>query len=298
MVTKNDYLPLKLVSVALFIELSIIGVVPIHGQEISDHKWSSETLLNDQDTPQLGHFDQALQKRESKEEFNPMNITQYQPASPSQSINSILSFSVTFIPPGVGKPKYTVGAASRGKCPQDAEAVTPYVTPLIPNTNYGFTVAERPTFFVYLPETSAKRAFFSLRDANEDYYYQTIFPIASNPGIISFELPEDAPALEIGKTYNWSLVTICGQALRPGDPKVQGEIKRIELDSEQISKLESMSPSERAVWYGLEGIWYDTLTAIAQLKQSHPKNANITSSWEEILRSVGLEAISGKPLLE
>ncbi|NEO32567.1 MAG: DUF928 domain-containing protein [Symploca sp. SIO3C6] len=279
-------------------ELSFIGAVPTNGQEISAHKLSSETLSKELDALKLGHSDEVLQKEEKKEEINSLNTTEYEPASPNQALNNLSAFSVNFIPPGVGKPKHTVGAASRGKCPQDAAAVTTPVTPLIPNTSYGFTVAERPTFFVYLPETSATRAFFSLRDANEDYYYQTIFPIASNPGIISFKLPEDAPALEIGKTYNWSLVTICGQALRPGDPKVEGEIERIELDPAQMSKLESMSAFERATWYGLEGIWYDTLTAIATLKQSNPKNANIASTWEELLRSVGLEAISIQPLVQ
>ncbi|NEQ23043.1 MAG: DUF928 domain-containing protein, partial [Microcoleus sp. SIO2G3] len=143
-------------------------------------------------------------------------------------------FQVTFDPPGDGKPDNTAGGASRdsGQCLQDAIASQPTITPLMPTSNRGLTAVERPTFFVYVPQTSAQKAFFTLKDKDESYYYQVTLPILGTAGIVSVKLPADAPALEIGKSYQWSFVTICGESLAVDDPRVEGQIQRIELNQE------------------------------------------------------------------
>jgi hypothetical protein len=116
------------------------------------------------------------------------------PTLPGHSV-----FQVTFEPPGDGKPDNTVGGASRdsGQCLQDAIASQQTITPLMPTTNRGLTLVERPTFFVYVPQTSAQKAFFSLKDKDESYYYQATLPMPETSGIVSLKLPADAPALEI-----------------------------------------------------------------------------------------------------
>ena len=81
-----------------------------------------------------------------------------------------------------------------------------YVTPLIPPSQIGRTVASHPTFFVYVPETGAKEVLFSLQDANRNHHYQTTFDISGKEGIISFTLPEEAPAIEMNKPYLWYFV--------------------------------------------------------------------------------------------
>ncbi len=202
---------------------------------------------------------------------------------------------VIFEPPGDREPDNTAGGASRdgGRCPQDAAVESPAITPLTPATSQGLTVAEHPTIFVYVPETSAQTAFFSLRDREEDYYYQSTLPLPSTPGIVSVELPADAPALEVGKDYYWSFVTVCGTSLSVDDPRVEGQIQRLAATPDRLSQLEALSPLEQAVFYGADGIWYDTLTALAELERSQPDNA----SWNTFLESVGLAAIATEPLV-
>ena len=218
----------------------------------------------------------------------------------NQTLPSHSVFQVTFDPPGEGKPDNTAGGASRdsGQCFRDAIASQPTITPLMPTTNRGLTVVERPTFFVYVPQTSAQKAFFSLKDKDESYYYQATLPITGTSGIVSFKLPADAPALEIGKSYQWSFVTICGERLAVDDPRVEGQIQRIEPNKEFSSQLKNLSPLERAAVYGADGIWYDTLATLAELRRSQPNDITLAATWENLLKSVGLDAIATKPLLQ
>lgn len=207
---------------------------------------------------------------------------------------------VTFDPPGDGQPDDSVGGASRdgGQCPQDRLAANSPLTPLMPTTNYGLTTAERPTFFVYIPQTSAQKVFFSLQDQTKTYHYQTILPITGKQGIVGFKLPDGAPPLQTGKSYQWSFAILCGNALRPDSPMVQGWVRRTELKPTVSSQLKQANSLQRAISYGKEGIWYDTLTSLAEAQRLQPQDPTLVASWEELLKSVGLEAIATKPLVQ
>jgi hypothetical protein len=138
-----------------------------------------------------------------------------------------------FQPPDdeAGAPDDTVGAGSRdgGHCLADRVAQgTPGFAALMPAR--GQTNSERPTFSLHVPPTVAKAVFFSLKDAEEDYYYQTTIPLPDTPGEFRFPLPEEAPALEIGKEYVWSFSLICRENIDPNDPTLNGSIRRIEGD--------------------------------------------------------------------
>lgn len=258
MTWQNGYLPLKLLSVSLSLKLLFIAGLPTQVQAQPESAIADKTI-------------------------------------PSRSI-----VSVTFDPPKGGQPDNTEGGASRdgGTCPQDSKASHQSVTLLLPSNHYGLTVAERPTFFVYVPQTSAQKAFFVLQDENENYYYQKNVQVPGTAGIISFKLPSDAPVIEIGKSYKWSFVLMCGESVRPDSPRGEGRIQRIEKNSALSSQLEKLSPLERAALYGKDGIWYDTLTSLAQLRRSQSKDLTLAANWEELLRSVGLEAIATEPLLQ
>ncbi len=223
------------------------------------------------------------------------------PVAPGQSISDYSIVSVTFEPQGNRRPRDTAGGASRdggGVCPQDtATTLNPAITPLEPGIHNGLTISERPTFFVYIPETSAQKAFFVLKDQKEDYYYQTSISMPQKAGIVSIKLPAEAPALEVGKNYQWSLVMMCGEAVRPDSPGVGGQIQRIAANPSLNNQLEQLSPVERAAFYGKNGIWYDTIASMAEQRRLHPQDSTLTSTWEKLLRSVGLDAIAAKPLL-
>ncbi len=221
-------------------------------------------------------------------------------ATAVKPIPSRTLISQTFEPPGSGKPDDTAGGASRGggQCPDATGATSPTNMRLKPVIQSGLTVAERPTFFVYVPPTSAEKALFVLKDETEDYFYQKTISIPRTAGIVSVKLPEDAPAIKIGKTYQWSLIMMCGQAIKPDSPTVQGQIQRVEPNAELMRQLNQSSPQERAALYWKNGILYDTLSCLAEQRQAQPNDSSLVALWEKLLKSVGLEAIATKPLLQ
>mgnify|MGYP006272054867 CR=1 FL=1 len=167
----------------------------------------------------------------------------------------------------------------------------------MPNTTEGLTVAEHPTFFLYVPETSAKEIFFSLVDENNNTQYQTKIPITNKGSIIAFKLPDSAPALAVDKNYQWTFIVIGEQGLRPDSPGVQGGIKRIQPNSTLIGELQNKNLLERAAVYAKHGIWYDTIASLAAAKNSDSDSGNIAPIWQDLLASVGLQEIANKPLL-
>ncbi|MEQ9234717.1 DUF928 domain-containing protein [Coleofasciculus sp. E2-BRE-01] len=225
---------------------------------------------------------------------------QAQEVTPGRTLASRSMVTVSFTPPPTGDPPLpnnTEGGGTRdGGCPQDAKALEPTITPVMPATRQGLTVAERPTFFVYVPKTTAKQALFVLKDENEDYYYETTLPMPKQAGIISVKLPDEASKLEMGKTYHWSFLMICGAQVTPDSPGVQGVIKRIKPDG-TLNQLDGEPLLEQALQYGANGIWFDTLTTLAQLRQSNPQDSSFQVAWADLLKSVGLDAIATQPLV-
>ncbi|ABA23733.1 Protein of unknown function DUF928 [Trichormus variabilis ATCC 29413] len=202
---------------------------------------------------------------------------------------------VTFRPPKAQAPKKSIGGASRdaSSCGADVSAtIQASVTPLLPKTNIGLTVAERPTIFVYVPQTNAKTALFALQDERGKQSYQRILHLSKKPGVIEIKLPSSVSALKIGQNYQWSLVMICTEELEPDSPWVSGWIRRVESHR----NLSHQPTVQLASKLANMGIWYDSLATLAELKRKQPNNPTVTTSWQELLRSVDLSAIAEVPL--
>jgi hypothetical protein len=116
--------------------------------------------------------------------------------------------------------------------------------------------------------------------------------------VIGVKLPASAPALEVGKNYKWSLVMVCGGELEPDSPGVEGWVRRVAptptLKSQKQLEVSLESASELAK----AGIWYDALSALAQLRQAQPENLALSAHWKELLESVKLDAIATEPLIK
>jgi len=221
----------------------------------------------------------------------------------------------------VGQPPSTVGAGTRTDfCPKDNPDGKMPLTGLMPignklnqetrvATNQTLTVAANPTFFVYVPETTAKFAEFLLLDDQDKKVYETSLKLptvlssdvsnssVSTPGIVKLSLPANV-SLETGKTYHWEFQLNCPPE-NPQDPPdasdnplVEGWIQRTELSSDLKTKIEQATPLEQAKLYAKARIWSEALMLAAQLRSSHP------AEWEELLKSVGLNEIAQVPLLE
>ena len=205
-----------------------------------------------------------------------------------------LSFS--FVPPEDDPQPQTNQAG--GKRDQLCNISTPEssVTLLMPPTNQGLTVAEHPTFWVYVPPTSARNVFLKLEDEYQNYHYHTVLPLPEPSGIVGFTLPEAAPALDLNKRFKVSVAVMCGPMLDPSDPVVEGWIQRVEPDSTLIEQP-GHSTFEVAALYANQGIWFDALTTLASLRQSLPGDADVIDAWQQLLESVGLETMQDTELL-
>lgn len=202
--------------------------------------------------------------------------------------------------PGEGEPEQTVGAGSRNaqEC-TDPENNQP-LTLLVPPNKVALTVAERPIFLVYFPKTVAKQAELSLRDEQGKGIYQATFNLSDTPGILNIQLPETAPALEIGQKYQWSIAMICYPDDRLRDQVVDAWIQRTELPASLNQQLEAASIPEKVSLYAQNGIWYDTISTLAEFA-SQPDNSTVAANaWQQLLtsESVKLEQLLGIPLIQ
>ena len=194
-------------------------------------------------------------------------------------------------------PDDTRGGGTRdgGRCPQDA-MTSQSLTALSPVPEPGLTVAERPTFLAYVPQTTAQTAEFSLFDQNNKGIYQTTFALTNTPGIVSFSLPPNAPPLEIGKDYTWSFAMICNPKNRLQDQFVRGRIRRTQLDSALMNQIEKASLKERVSLYRSADIWYEAIFTLFELQRSQPNDPSVSAAWKELLNSGGLNSIATQPL--
>ncbi|MBD2033504.1 DUF928 domain-containing protein [Leptolyngbya sp. FACHB-321] len=195
------------------------------------------------------------------------------------------------------------GTASGGRrdsivCPQDAAMpkTDAGLIALSPTTKPGTTLAERPSFLVYVPKTSAKTAEFSLRDDNGRGVYRTTLDLTNTSGIIRLNLPAQAPPLNVGEQYTWSFAVVCDPNRRLNDRFVTGMVQRIEFDLTRLRQIQQTPLRERVVLYQKADVWYDTLTALFELQQTQPNNPSIQTTWNEFLQSGGVSAMLDKTL--
>jgi hypothetical protein len=203
-----------------------------------------------------------------------------------------------FNPPGGSAPSGR-GGASRGEvaCSANPIEFSRRFVPLTPvDSNYGLTLSEHPTFFVNIPPSSAQKAFFSLKDETGKVHYQTVLPINQQGGIMRIALPQSVSPLMINRRYQWGVATLCSGKLKPDSPFVSSWVQRVEPSTTLINELAKSTPIDRAAVYSTNGIWYDTLTTIADTRQQQPNNATLLSTWSTLLKSVGLSEIASQPL--
>lgn len=202
---------------------------------------------------------------------------------------------IRFEPPGGGAPVETKGGASRGEiaCAASTSRDTPQIVLVTPaNSNYGLTTSEHPTFLMYVPPSSAQKAFFSIKNAKGQVHYRQLVTVPQQGGILRLTLPKSAPSLTVNQSYEWGIVLMCGGRLRPDSPFASGWIQRIQLANRVSTNLKKQSAMDQAATYGASGIWYDMISTIADLKQQQPQDPAIAQTWKQILDAAGLTKIT------
>ncbi|NJM76353.1 MAG: DUF928 domain-containing protein [Acaryochloridaceae cyanobacterium RU_4_10] len=209
---------------------------------------------------------------------------------------------VIFRPPLSNKrPDRTTGAGTRDsrRCQKSTPSTTGKNLPLMAlvpmQQSGGLTLSERPTFWVYLPENSAKQVVLNIQEQEETLqgdrsepplkpHSQTFFTINGASGLMGLTPSETSPPFKIGKTYKWAMVLVC-EKVHPDNPVVTAWVQRVA----PVGFLKPGPALAQASWYGEQGLWYDTLTALAQTKLA--QTPDLPQVWDEFLKSGGLEPI-------
>lgn len=216
---------------------------------------------------------------------------------PRSQTNRFASF-FSFILPPKGAPGKRKDATTRDDCPI-ADSSKP-LTALVPPTNIGLTISERPTFWFYVPYQSARPVEFSLSDDKNNVVYNTTLQLTGTPGIVSINLPQSVPPLKRGKNYQWKFSYICHPTVRSKNASVNGYVERISLDRDLKSQLEQATTlRERISLYAAKGLWYELLTTLAEERRKNPQDVELAAAWENLLRQaeVALEAIASERIV-
>ena len=112
-------------------------------------------------------------------------------------------------------------------------------------------------------------------------------------------LPPTQAKLQEGKTYSWMFEIHCAPSFDPDNPTIVGSVQRTSIDASVARNLaEKTTAVDLAQVYGDAGLWYDTLTTLANARLLQPNEPTLEKTWEELLISVGLEEIASEPILD
>lgn len=163
------------------------------------------------------------------------------------------------------------------------------------------TVAEYPTFWVYVPQMPVIKNFgeFVLQNEAEDDVYRTPLTLPGKPGITSISLPRSPQySLETGKKYRWYFKIYCGALQKaPEYFFVDGWVQRVVLTRDLESQLK-MAKSREYMVYATNNIWYDALTNLAELRHNDSQNAILDQHWADLLKAVGLQDLAQAAIVQ
>uniref|UniRef100_A0ACD5GNS0 DUF928 domain-containing protein n=1 Tax=Desertifilum tharense IPPAS B-1220 TaxID=1781255 RepID=A0ACD5GNS0_9CYAN len=206
------------------------------------------------------------------------------------------------LPDNLGLPGRREGGGTRSPCLiQDS----PHIQAIVPKSLVGKTASANPTFYVYIPPNTAQGAEFGIEDANGKELYSQTIQQSITSGIISFNLPPEQMAqLQPGQDYYWYFQLICDANINQGigsrDDFAEGWIHRVELDESFQRTLAQTAPRDRINLYAKEGLWYELLDTLAQLRRDATTDTpQAEAEWYSILRheQVQLNELVQQPLV-
>jgi len=162
---------------------------------------------------------------------------------------------------------------------------------LIPQSNYGLTQSAYPTFYFYLPPTTAEHLkFVLLNEATNELVYEGQFGIQEGAGIAGVSLPDNGiqQPLVAGESYVWYVSVTCDPTDPSADVVTEGLIARV---ASQVDTTDA-DMTELPALYAEAGLWFDALAASAALKQDDSPTA-----WNALLDAVELSELMAAELL-
>jgi Domain of Unknown Function (DUF928) len=194
-------------------------------------------------------------------------------------------------PPDQGTPRGTAGGGSRPigvACLAQPQSQEPLLA-LAPTQSVGLTTQATPSFWVYVPKTTAKTLEFTLSSRNPEVGYQVNLPVQT-AGLLKITLPLGT-TLTTGRLYTWKVALVCDPEDRTKDWVVDSVIRQQPLAANLQRQLAAVTPEQQVSLYTQSGFWYDGLNAYLTLRQFQPNDPNLPTIWANLVKSAGLSAL-------
>jgi hypothetical protein len=218
------------------------------------------------------------------------------PSASSTPGTQRLPSSVQAASPGfsdAGRPRRRQGGGSRGSC---LVADQPPLTALVPDSSTGYTLAQSPSFWFYLPYSlgDGHQLEFVLKDSQDNLVHsKTIAGSDTTAGIVNLRLP-DSVVLDSSQSYEWYLLVQCDTTNPERFVFVNGAIRRLERPELQ-QQIDLLDATARANLYMTEDIWYDAVDTVAAQMQTAPDHAT-RQNWARLLQTIGLANLATEPI--
>ena len=225
--------------------------------------------------------------------------------------NTPIHLAQNFPDEGDPKGRRRGGTSRREGCPN---LKTP-ITALVPGeeTNgtsfLASTVAEYPTFWVYVPElpTNFRSGEFVLQDEQENDVWRTPLTLPEKSGAIAISLPPNRKyALKQDLKYHWFFRVYCGEPQnKPEYFFVDAWVQRVAMTPDLQRQLATAKPREYTA-YAAHNVWYDAVTNLAELRSTNPGVSEVppqevrvlAQEWTNLLKAVGLEELAQAPIVQ
>ncbi|MBW4593429.1 MAG: DUF928 domain-containing protein [Brasilonema angustatum HA4187-MV1] len=240
-----------------------------------------------------------------------LGLVNYPPkvqANPEQSFQNKIThtpnlFAQKFPDNGEPKGRRRGGTSRRDGCPSLKTPVTAIVPGEEKNNKsfLGATLAEYPTFWVYLPElpTNLRSGEFVLQDDQGHDIYRTSLTLPAKAGTVGITLPSNSQyALKQNSKYHWFFRVYCGNPQnKPEYFFVDAWLKRVALTPQLQQQLKTAKSQEYKI-YTANNLWYDAITNLAELRRTGSDTDTLAKDWTSLFKAVDLEELAGAPILQ
>jgi Domain of Unknown Function (DUF928) len=222
------------------------------------------------------------------------------------SLSSVVAAPIKFKlppPPSRGIARNRSAAASRtaarqSKCP----AVDQPLTALVPeyrseagNQVWGLTGMDHPTFLFYVPypKTSVVNISFTLQDesnpADTQIVYENLKLVPTQTtGMMAIVVPKSSPPLVANKPYHWFLTLNMNCTIGQRPIFVDGWVQHKDLERDLNAQINQASAHRKVALYAENGLWYDAIGTLANLRSTKPQDAALNQDWQNLLDSIEL----------
>ena len=189
-------------------------------------------------------------------------------------------------PPFRGAPAVRVGAGTRG-----ADDSMWVLAALVPE-HAGLTLHAEPVFYWYISRNTNHAIELTVVD---DESFELLLEKRYTPplqsGLHALRLAEHGIHLSPGRMYKWFVALVLDPDHRSKDITAGGGVKRIHPSETLRKKLDHADKASIPNILAEAGIWYDAISALSEMIDAAPDNAELRRKRALLIEQVGLPKI-------